>query len=92
VLALNFVLVRLMHALHTRSRAVAHKAQGLSHTAAQQADRYAAQARRPVVVAQTRGAQVRATLRTLAGRSLPPESVLPEIAAQPQPERRDRTT
>ncbi len=84
VLALNYLLVRLMNSLHSHARTYAFKAQELSHKATEQADAYAAKARRPVVAAQKRGAQLQTALRVLAGRPQSPSSMTPS-----QPQQRD---
>lgn len=68
-LAANYLLMRLMNALHGKTAGAAAKVQQISHTVAQKTDQYADKAVQPVLAVQGRVAKMQTTFRSM-GRSL----------------------
>lgn len=68
VVALNYVLVRLMNALHGKTGVYAHKLQTVTHTVNERTQAYSEKSIQPVVAAKKQAARVQHSVRSIFGR------------------------
>jgi DNA-binding ferritin-like protein len=68
-LALSYVLVRLMNALHGKTETYATKLQQVTHTVNERTQEYSEKSIQPVLAAKKQSARVRQTVRSFFGRS-----------------------